>query len=225
MHYRLTAVLIATLTALTLAIPASASATSTDTARVQRAVARFNARAEKGLGRVVLTRDPETGATIAADFEYACNPSFTTWNTKAAWGSGTVLEDRGCLREDDAGNVRFYLYARTRRGGTAILSDWDFYDTSGGTHNVRSWVHSYTTDKDYGWKDCCSNPHFNDIFGESFVQVANIPDCSQVAGNDYYAGFILAYQANPYGADEKSGEKDEASVAVTNSFLDCGHQS
>jgi type II secretory pathway pseudopilin PulG len=188
--------------------------------RVARAVQRFTARAARGEGRVIVTRDPQTGETIAADFEHGCNPGSSTWNTKAAWGSGTVLEDRGCLREDDSGDERFYLYARTRRGGTAILSDWDFADP-----NTFAWIYSWTTDKQYGFKDNASNPPFGDIFGESFVVVANIPDCSQVAGNDLYQGFIHAYQVNPYGADAKSGEKNENSTQQSNSFLDCGHQS
>lgn len=171
---------------------------------------------------------PTLPRASAADFEHGCNPSATTWNVKAAWPSGTVLEDRGCLREDDAGNERFYLYARVRRGGTPILADWDFYDPGGdppGSLGVYSWIYSSTTDKVYGWKDNASNPPFGDIFGESFVVVANIPACSQVAGPDVYQGFIRNYQVNPYGADAKSGEKDENSTPQSNSFLDCGHQS
>lgn len=226
---RLTLAFLALLAAATLAVPASASTprtmdSSSNRARLQRVLTDWAARQAAGQGRIIITRrDPQTGETLAADFEYACNPSATAWTTKAAWASGTVLEDRMCDREDDLGDVRTYLYARTRRGGTAIQSDWDFDDD--GTEPVAMWVHSYTTGKEYGWKDYASNPSFNDIFGTSFVQVANIPDCSTVAGNDTYNGFIVNYQANPYGADAKSGTKDENSAQQINSFLDCGHQS
>lgn len=157
------------------------------------------------------------GPAVAADIEYDCNPSSSTWDLKGAWGDGTVLEARTCLHSDSLGDVRAYSYWRTRRGTTAIQSDWNL----GGSNAImQGWVYSGTTQHEYGVKE---TQYWNDIFDTSIVRLANFPDCSTVAGSKRYQGFFHGVQANPNGATNgASGWKDSFSLEANDTFLNCG---
>ena len=175
----LTALLAATV--LTVTAPAAPAAEATPN------VARWGATLEWG------------GMQTSGDFIYGHHPGGGAYSLKGAWGSGTVLEARGYFVEKAGGDVYAATRWRTRRGGTAISSDWN---TGGSNSTTRSDYHSYTTGYDYG-----ARSDYPDYLATSAILLQSYPDCSQVAGVDTYQGFTFDVTANPAGSDPVSGSR------------------
>jgi hypothetical protein len=148
---------------------------------------------------------------------YACNPSSSTWNLEGAWPSGTVMESRACLREDTTtGLVQAYTQFRTRRGGTAILSDWDLNGTNGPLTQTY-----YTISGDislYGYK-----ASFGDQFDTSIVTLPSFWECKgSITGPVEHQGHISGVSANPNGTqDGASGYKSAISLNAFNDNPGC----
>jgi hypothetical protein len=172
-----------------------------------------------GNKRQAVTTTPRTMASmmqVSGDFVYGHNPGGGDYAVKGAWGDGTVLEARGYYVERGDGKVYVATRWRTRRGTTAVLSDWN---TGGSNSATYSEILSFTTGFFYGHRE-----DYPDYVGTSSILLQSTPDCSQVAGVDNYLGGTFQVTANPQGANPVSGLKDQSGANQSNNILDCGEQ-
>jgi hypothetical protein len=157
------------------------------------------------------------GFQVSGDFIYGHSPGGGDYATKGAWNSGTVMEARGYFVEKAGGDIYVATRWRTRRGTTAILSDWN---TGGSNSDTYSVIDSYTTHFSYGYRD-----DYPDHLSTSAILLTSYPDCSQQAGVDTYAGGTFIVTANPAGAtDTVSGNKNQLADQQVNNLIDCGEQ-
>lgn len=153
---------------------------------------------------------------VSGDFIYGHNPGGGDYATKGAWADGTVLEARGYFVERSDGKVYSVTKWRTRKGTTAVLSDWN---TGGSNSATYSEYLSYTTGFTYGHRD-----DYPDYLATSAIQLNSNADCSQVAGTDRYQGVTAAVTANPAGPNAVSGSKTQGTDFEDNNIMDCGEQ-
>lgn len=157
------------------------------------------------------------GMQVSGDFIYGHFPGGGAYETVGAWSDGMVMEARGYFVERGSdGKVYSVTKWRTRKGTTAIQSDWN---TGGSNSSTESYYHSYTTGFHYGFRD-----DYPDFIGTSAIQLNSAADCSQVAGVDTYQGFTFAVTANPAGSNPVSSPHNEVTDFEQNNIMDCGEQ-
>jgi hypothetical protein len=147
--------------------------------------------------------------------KYACNPGPSEWALQGAWPSGTILESRVCLRYDTTTNlVQAFSEWRTRRGGTAIQSDWDLNGTHG--DNTQAWYSITGKIDQYGFRQS-----FGDAFNTSYVVIQSFWECDGEVGTVEHRGHVHNVSADPNDSDGPSGYKDAASRYAINANPSC----
>jgi hypothetical protein len=147
-----------------------------------------------------------TAAPAHAVTTYACNPTPSTWNVVARWGDGSVMEARTCLQHDpNTGYVRTKSQWRTRRGTTALLSDWDL-DINGDNRWFQTQVYSISFDYPFAWR-----ADFSDVFNTSYLALYSRWSCYG-STTQRYQGMAWDLRATPPGLTRSGYHQNNSDV-------------